>query len=384
MEHRDVPDKLNILLVDDSDRKLLTYELILADLGENLIAARSADEALTVVLKEHIALLILDVNMPEIDGFQLAGMIREHPRFCNIPIIFVSAVHTTAMDRMKGYEHGAVDYITAPIDPELLRIRVKVFLRLHRSTSQLEKTNTELSRLSKRLLESQDNERRRIARELHDSVGQELTAAKMVLDMASQSDDLLELKNNIAEAQSAVDQAIRQVRSISYLLHPPMLDEMGLASALKWYIEGLEKRSAIQTSIQIDPANFPRVSPEVETAIFRIVQECLTNVIRHSGGTKACVSLALRNGRLVASVCDDGKGLPESAIEFRPGRIGVGISGMMQRAKELGGELRFQNVNPGTIVEVTIPVDVKVATSNQPLTSVPQQKTPIESAARAT
>lgn len=372
MKQRDPADKLNILLVDDSDRKLLTYELILADLGETLIAARSADEALTVLLKDDIALLILDVNMPGIDGFRLAEMIRDHPRFCHIPIIFVSAVHMTALDRVKGYEHGAVDYITAPIDPELLRTRVSVFLRLHRSTSQLEKTNVELSRLSKRLLESQDNERRRIARELHDSVGQELAAAKMMLDMASQIDASEELKKNLDGAQSAVEQAIRQVRSISYLLHPPMLDEMGLASALKWYVEGLDKRGTVQASIQIDPTEFPRVKPEVESAVFRIVQECLTNVIRHSGGTKACVSLALRDGQLSASVCDDGKGLSDGAAKLRPGHIGVGISGMMQRAKELGGELRLQNANPGTIVEVAIPLDVKAATSNQPLTSVAQ------------
>lgn len=371
MEPQDVPDKLNILLVDDSDRKLATYELILSDLGENLIATRSADEALTALLKDDIALLILDVNMPGIDGFQLADMIRDHPRFCHIPIIFVSAVHMTALDRVKGYEHGAVDYITAPIDSELLRTRVSVFLRLHRSTSQLEKTNTELNRLSKRLLELQDNERRHIARELHDSVGQELTAAKMMLDIASRSNDILELKKNLNEAQSTVDQAIRQVRSMSYLLHPPMLDETGLASALKWYVEGLDKRSTIQASVQIDPTNFPRVKPEIESAVFRIVQECLTNVIRHSEGTKACVSLTLRDGHLSASVCDDGKGLSDGTIELRPGGLGVGISGMMQRAKELGGELRLRNANPGTVVEVSVPVEMRVA-PDKPLSAVAQ------------
>lgn len=362
-------EKLNILLVDDSAQKLVTYELILADLGENLIATHSADEALAAMLAHDIALLILDVNMPVVDGFELAGMIRDHPRFCQIPIIFVSAVFITAMDRVKGYEQGAVDYITAPIDPELLRTRVSVFLRLHRSTSQLEKTNAELTLLSKRLLELQDAEQRRIARELHDSVGQELAAAKMALDMASQSDELPELRENLSQAQSAVEQAIRQVRSISYLLHPPMLDEMGLASALKWYVEGLQKRSDIQTSFQIDP-KFPRLKPEVENAIFRIVQECLTNVIRHSAGTRASVSVALRDGQLIASVCDDGKGLPDGTIELRPGHVGVGVSGMRQRAKELGGELRLKNGNPGTIVEVVVPLHIKGVAPNKSFSAV--------------
>jgi two-component system, NarL family, sensor kinase len=126
-------------------------------------------------------------------------------------------------------------------------------------------------------------------------------------------------------------------------LHPPLLDETGLAYALKLYAEGLERRSGIRTSIEIDPPNFPRLKPEIETAVFRIIQECMTNVVRHSQGTQAWISLTSKDGHVVATIRDDGRGLANGAPEFQLGNIGVGVSGMRQRAKELGGEFRMQN-----------------------------------------
>src|SRR5579864_7421105 len=141
-----VQEKVNILMVDDQLGKLLTYEAILADLGENLIKAHSGREALDHLLKTDIAVVLMDVSMPELDGFELANMIHEHQRFQNTAIIFVSAVHMTDLDRLKGYEHGAVDYISVPVVPELLRAKVKVFAELHRKTRQLETLNRELER----------------------------------------------------------------------------------------------------------------------------------------------------------------------------------------------------------------------------------------------
>ena len=175
-------DKVNILMVDDQPSKLLSYEVILEELGENLIKANSGREALEYLLKGDIAVVLMDVSMPEIDGFELADMIREHPRFQKTAIIFISGVHLTDLDRLKGYERGAVDYISVPVNPELLRAKVSVFSDLHRKTHQLELLNRELRSLSSNLIASQDGERRRIARELHDSLGQELSAAKMMID----------------------------------------------------------------------------------------------------------------------------------------------------------------------------------------------------------
>src|SRR2546430_9217656 len=139
-------DKVNILLVDDQPAKLLSYETILAELGERLIKAASGKEALEHLLKHDIAVILVDVCMPELDGFQLAAMIREHPRFQKTAIIFISAIHLTDVDRLRGYEMGAVDYVPVPVVPEVLRAKVKVFAELYRKTRELEQLNAELER----------------------------------------------------------------------------------------------------------------------------------------------------------------------------------------------------------------------------------------------
>src|ERR1700733_12142713 len=139
-------DQANILMVDDQPGKLLSYEAILRDLDENLLKARSAREALELLLRHDIAVVLMDVSMPEIDGFELADMMHQHPRFQKTAIIFISAVHLTDVDRLKGYERGAVDYISVPVVPELLRAKVGVFAELHRKTRQLERLNVELER----------------------------------------------------------------------------------------------------------------------------------------------------------------------------------------------------------------------------------------------
>jgi signal transduction histidine kinase len=350
-------EKVNILMVDDQPAKLLSYEVILNELGENLIKANSGREALEYLLKEDVAVVLMDVSMPEIDGFELADMIRQHPRFQKTAIIFISGVHLTDLDRLKGYERGAVDYISVPVNPELLRAKVSVFADLHRKTHQLEVLNRELRMLSSNLIATQDDERRRIARELHDSLGQELSAAKMMTDKIVMLNRSLESKNEAVEISNLIDHAIQQVRSISYLLHPPLLDEIGLQSALQFYLEGFTKRSGIDIQLETQPSNFPRLAPEMETAIFRIVQEAVTNVFRHSGAREAWVTLMKDDSQVVGTVRDNGKGIAEGVMEGRPDRIGVGIGGMRQRVKEFGGDLRIGNANPGTFVEVTVPIE---------------------------
>jgi PAS domain S-box-containing protein len=517
-------DKVNILMVDDQPGKLLSYEVILADLDENLIKATSAKDALEKLLKTDVAAVLMDVSMPEIDGFELAEMIRQHPRFQETAVIFVSAVHLTDLDRLKGYQHGAVDYLSVPIVPEVLRAKVRVFAELHRKKLQLERLNSqleqrvvertqelelkavalqklnvdlaernqeldaivhtapdiifsrqadgtrdyisgrfyeytdapagsavglgwmeylhpddkepslaqwmdcvrsgqayeaeyrlrgadlqyrwfraravplrdaqgrilkwygtcsdihdskvleqsirnnaielekvvdirtaELRRLSGRLMTLQDEERRRIAREIHDGLGQELAAGKMILDGILARDSSATIRNAAMDASQLLDRAIQQVRTISHLLHPPLLDEVGLVSALRWFLEGVSERSGIGVHLEVDPPDLTRLRPELETAIFRIIQEALTNMFRHSGAHKGSVSLVEKNGSITIKVCDDGKGIDKGVIQLHPESVGVGIGGMRQRVAELGGHLRLANANPGTIVEVVIP-----------------------------
>ena len=152
-------DRVNILMVDDQPGKLLSYEAILSELGENLIKASSGREALEHLLKTDVAVVLMDVSMPEIDGFQLADMIRQHPRFQKTAIIFISAVHLTDLDRLKGYERGAVDYISVPVIPDLLRAKVSIFSELHRKRKQLEQLNQQLEQsVEERTRELQESE----------------------------------------------------------------------------------------------------------------------------------------------------------------------------------------------------------------------------------
>jgi len=349
-------EKVNILMVDDQPAKLLSYEVILDELGENLIKANSAREALEHLLRADVAVVLMDVSMPEIDGFELADMIRQHPRFQKTAIIFISGVHLTDVDRIRGYERGAVDYISVPVNPELLRAKVSVFAELHRKSHQLETLNSELRNLSSRLIATQDDERRRIARELHDGLGQELSVAKMMADRLAMQNRSDESAMQMSEISALIDHSIQQVRNISHLLHPPLLDEVGLQVALQCYLEGFEKRSGIGVSLEVKPADFPRLAPEIETAVFRIIQEAVTNVFRHSGARNAWISLVKENDHILGTVRDDGKGISERTLQFRPDSIGVGIGGMKQRVKEFSGELQMRNANPGTIIEMTLPI----------------------------
>lgn len=360
-------EKVNILMVDDQPAKLLSYEVMLGELNENLIKANSGREALELLLKNDVAVVLMDVSMPELDGFELADIIRQHPRFQKTAIIFISAVHLTDLDRLKGYQRGAVDYVSVPVIPELLRAKVSVFAELHRRSRQLEALNGELRRLSSSLIAMQDEERRRIARELHDGLGQELTAAKMIVDgLLLSGSESNGTQHAATDASSLIDRAIQQVRSISHLLHPPLLDEVGLLSALRWFIEGLSKRSGIETALDIQPEDFARLAPELETAIFRIVQEALNNVFRHSGASKAWIALRQNETQLVVTVRDDGKGITDNILEFRPESMGMGIGGMRQRVKEFNGELRLENAHPGTLVEVVIPLKAAPAALAKP------------------
>lgn len=522
IENMSPKNKVNILMVDDQPAKLMSYEAILGELNENLIKASSGREALDHLLKTEVAVVLMDVSMPEMDGFELADMIRQHPRFQKTAIIFVSAVHLTTMDRLRGYERGAVDYISVPFDPELLRAKVAVFSELHRRTRQLEQLNADLEkrvdertqelarrarlledvnsqlqirngeldaiiqtapdiifssrngldrdyvserfheytgipagsasglawmqcvhpedvaeieggwrrssengsvyeseyrlrsrsgdyrwfraraipvrsvdgtiikwygtcadihdrklleqsirenaaslekivsertealrRISGRLMTLQDEERRRLARELHDSVGQELAAAKMNLDRITPTDP--QQVSIARDAMDSLQSAIQQVRTISHLLHPPLLDEVGLESTVRWYLEGLTARSGISVSFCVNPSPFPRFPRALETAIFRIVQEATTNVYRHSEAKEATVSITLIESQVTVQVRDNGKGLGADILNLRSASLGIGIGGMKQRVEELGGTLRLANANPGAIIEAVIP-----------------------------
>jgi len=218
---------------------------------------------------------------------------------------------------------------------------------LDESRRVIELRTFELQKLSGRLLLVQDEERRRFSRELHDDLGQQLSALKMVLMKGSEID----------EARGIVDAAIASVRNLSYLLHPPLLDETGLRSALHWFIDGMVKRSGIQISLTITPHIFPRLAKDIEMPIFRVVQESLTNVYRHANSGNARVEIDKQPEWVIIRVRDYGQGLPrEISGKTHSSNLGVGITGMRERVRQFGGELTLSRSEPGTLVETKIPL----------------------------
>jgi PAS domain S-box-containing protein len=221
-----------------------------------------------------------------------------------------------------------------------LRTRI---VQLVETQRQVELRTLELQKLSGELLHVQDNERRRISRTLHDELGQELAALKIELDMQEDK--------KLSPAIEMVQRALSKVRNLSYLLHPPLLDESGLVPALRWYFDGFKKRSELRITFDSRPVIFPRLSRDLETAVFRVIQEALTNVYRHSGSEDVRIDMTQTSDSVTVRIRDFGKGIGPLASA-----AGVGISGMKERVKQLNGELRISRAEPGTIVEATLPL----------------------------
>lgn len=222
-----------------------------------------------------------------------------------------------------------------------LRTRIAQLVEFQR---QVELRNLELQKLSGQLINVQDQERRRLSRALHDELGQELALIKMSLEIHN-------TENWLPPIIETADKAISKVRNISYLLHPPLLDESGLLPALHWYFEGIQKRSELKIGFNYKPIVFPRLSVDIETTIFRVVQEAITNVYRHSKSTEARVDIEYSTDRIFIRVRDFGKGIASSALTS-----GIGIRGMKERLKQLNGEFKVSRIEPGTLVEAVLPV----------------------------
>jgi signal transduction histidine kinase len=220
-------------------------------------------------------------------------------------------------------------------------------------------------RLSARMLNIQDEERRRIARELHDSIGQTLAALKMTISTLSKMTSAAAQSSPASskcweDVNSLIDEAIRETRTISHLLHPPMLDELGFAASASWYITGFARRSGIEVKVEL-PDEQPRFTESMDLTLFRVLQECLTNILRHSGSKKAEVRLDIAGQEVVLSIRDYGKGMSREQIEkfMTSGTdVGVGLGGMRERVRDLGGKIELQAPGTGTTVKVTLPLVV--------------------------
>jgi PAS domain S-box-containing protein len=217
-----------------------------------------------------------------------------------------------------------------------------------------------LRKLSGRLLGIQDQERRRIARELHDSLGQYLAGLKIALEMLSGSPQSEKNQALLAECSEILEKSIAETRTLSHLLHPPLLDEAGFASAASWFVSGFSERSGIPVSLDLPP-DLPRPSEAVEIALFRVLQESLTNVHRHSRAASAEIKVEADAEQITMEIRDHGRGMPEEVLEqIEEGtKLGVGLAGMRERIHELGGEFEVKSDENGTAVRATVPLSVR-------------------------
>ena len=298
-------------------------------------------EGVVVGLANHTALIARDGRETAIDD-SAAPVRNASGKLCGVVMVF----HDVAKQRQAENALHESNQLLSQTRDDLEK-------RVQERTADIKTANENLRELSLHLLQMQDEERRRLARELHDSVGQILASLGMnIAIVQTQSHKLDSLgERAISENARLVQQASSEIRTISHLLHPPLLELAGLASALRWYVDGFSERSNIKVALEI-PTNFDRLSDDVELAIFRIVQECLTNIHRHSGSPTAEIRIRPDGSSLVVQVLDHGKGI--SAEKQRKlkvsGHSGVGFNGMRERLRHLGGTLEIQSDGNGTAV----------------------------------
>jgi signal transduction histidine kinase len=382
-------NELTVLAVDDNDAVRYSVVRFLREGGYNVLEARNGREAL-VLAGQDPDLITLDINLPDMNGFEVCRKLKADPATAQIPILHISASFAKTEDRVRGLEGGADAYLTEPLDREELLATVRALFRLRNAerqsrqyaaeaekakealkrinedlaarvkerTAELEMRNSEIQDLSRRLLRAQDDERRRISRELHDSTGQLLVTLKLNLAALASSQNPAQKQVLIQGATAMVDEMARQLRTMSYLLHPPLLDEAGLAPALKWYVEGFCQRSEIEVQLDMPP-DMERLPRDMELTIFRVIQESLTNVHRHSHSRTAEVKLKTDVDRVFLEITDQGAGFPPSSQSgTKNGRTvlyGIGIRGMKERVQQFGGELIVKSDPSGTSLRALLP-----------------------------
>jgi signal transduction histidine kinase len=379
-----------VLLVNDDAASLLALASLLADRNDyEVVTARSGEEALRQVLQHDFAVILLDVSMPGMDGFETAEAIHSHPRSSSVPIIFVTAHYADEMYRLKGYQKGAVDYLFTPIIPQILQTKVAVFVDLAKKNLQLQRQKQELEQLNRDLHEQRkqdlehinerrqaeealrhsqeelrqlasyqerikEDERKRIAREIHDELGQNLLALRIDIAMlhARTGTTHPKLNSKVHSVLDHIDSTMKAMRAIINNLRPTVLD-LGLSAAIEWQVKEFQRRTGIECELRM-PEHELSVDDNRATALFRILQESLNNVFRHARATKTRIELQASEDRLLMTVADNGVGIFPGC---RRKANSFGLVGIKERISTLGGELSIDTAkDEGTALTVSIPI----------------------------
>lgn len=359
----------NILIVDDNSTNLLYLEIILRNIPATLIKALSGAEALSLVDGKELSLAILDVQMPEMNGYELAVHLNENRVENKVPIIFLTANFPENSRVLEGYKAGAVDYIVKPLNEVILISKIKIFLemywqkqriiddteRLRISDEETRAAKLEVEALNLYQIKSLEDERAQISLQVHDELGQAMTALKM---------DLNWVKSNLHEPDLATkkldkmiqmtNQVIHRVQRISAELHPGVLDDLGLIAAIEWYCEEFTERTGIPCLLFLGDTE--PISKSLNLALFRVIQESLTNVIRHAKASKVSIQLAVQP-EVSLIISDDGVGVSSDKLESSKS---FGLIGMRQRITQCGGTIEFSgSPGNGTSVIVHIPKTIE-------------------------
>ena len=388
---------MRVLIVDDHEVVRRGIRSILATQPAIEICGEAVDghDAVNKALALRPDIVVMDITMPEMNGLDATREIRRVVP--EAEIIIVSQHNAPELIR-QAYEAGARGYVvktavstdllaaigntngkegmpageltkaaggsakiksgrSAAIEKDLQELVRSRERRVSDQTAELNEAKNELRDVSARLFRAQDEERRRIARELHDGVGQLLAAINMSLSAVSDEQGKLSAAaaSSIRQSLSLVEQASRDIRTMSHLLHPPLLDEVGLESALRAYVDGFAERSKIDVTLDLEPVleTLPR---ELDLSLFRIVQECLTNIHRHSGSQIARVRLYCTSGDVRLEIADQGHGIPAELIEkLSSGQGGVGLRGIRERLRRFGGRLELRSDESGAVVTAILP-----------------------------
>ncbi|MCK9311236.1 MAG: response regulator [Bacteroidales bacterium] len=356
----------NILIVDDNIDNLLYLEILLRNLQAKLIKAVSGYEALKITKNIDLSLAILDVQMPCMNGLELAIHINKNRAERKVPIIFLTAAYPDSSKIEEGYDAGAVDYIIKPLNKVILISKINVFLELHWqqarlmenaeklrvSESKLLQAKQELEQLNQYQIKAIEEERTYISFQVHDELGQSMTALKMDLSWVRQNlDKKDQIEQKMGKMIEMTDDVIRKVQHISSELHPGMLDDLGLVAAIEWYCGEFEERTGIPCKLSLDDMDSEITT--INLTLFRILQEALTNVIRHSKATTTKVDLINQKDEITLRISDNGHGIPQEKLNSGKS---FGIIAMRQRVQQCGGNIDFLcNSKNGATIEVKIP-----------------------------
>ena len=363
--------KSRVLIVEDA-QTLQAIREILASLDLEIATAETEKTALNCVSETDFAVILLNVRMPAVDGFATARQIRQRERSRHTPIIFLTSTYDDTVSSFRGYEVGGVDYLLKPLVPEILRSKISVFVDLYRYNADLSREISERKLIEQSLLKSEERlrefaahiqsvreeERTSIAREIHDELGQALTGLKMDLSWLEKRlpGELKESAEKMKSMFKLIDNTIQVVRKISSELRPQVLDDVGLMGTLKWQAREFQARAGIRCKVELPDEEFT-MDQERSTAVFRIFQEVMTNVVRHAGATKVDIKLRVDADHLILNIVDNGCGIPEEVLRSPKS---LGLLGIRERATLLGGNVEIEGIDgKGTSVTLSVPLPVQ-------------------------